>query len=274
MGAYREPDQRASTAALAYMPRGSILVGPFWGLSLTGSAGEGIRSIDPIYITQDAKTPFAHITSYEGGLSFGRRFLDTIDLAGSSVVFNTNVDRDLIFSPTSGTIQLDGPTTRIGSASTLRLTGPFYDVGANLTWVRATYQNTALLVPYVPDLVLRGDGAIFGTLPWHWARWRDHAAFAAFSLGATYVGPRPLPFGERSQTIFTVDAGVTLRWWFLETGIAVQNLFDTKYRLGEYNYASDFHTQTQPTLVPARTFAAGAPLTFLWSLALHYGDRR
>ncbi|HEX4458212.1 MAG TPA: TonB family protein, partial [Polyangia bacterium] len=121
MGAYREPDQRASTAALAYMPRGSILVGPFWGLSATGSAGEGIRSIDPIYITQDAKTPFAHITSYEGGLSYAHRFRESIDLAASSVVFNTNVDCDLIFSPTSGTIQLDGPTTRIGSASTARL---------------------------------------------------------------------------------------------------------------------------------------------------------
>jgi hypothetical protein len=129
-------------------------------------------------------------------------------------------------------------------------------------------------VPYVPDLVLRGDGALFGDLPWRWARWHDRPVFASLALGVTYVGPRPLPFGERSQSIFTVDAGVSLRWWFIETGIAAQNLLDTKYRLGEYNYASDFHSQTQPTLVPARAFTAGAPLTFMWSLALHYGDRR
>jgi len=44
--------------------------------------------------------------------------------------------------------------------------------------------------------------------------------------------------------------------------------------LGEYNYASDFHSQEFPTLVPVRHFSAGAPLTVLWSIAIHYGDRR
>jgi hypothetical protein len=98
--------------------------------------------------------------------------------------------------------------------------------------------------------------------------------FASLSAGVTYVGPRPLPYGERSDTIFTIDAGVTLRWWMFETGVSVQNLLDAKYRLGEYNYASDFHSQPFPTLVPVREFTAGPPLTLLWSFAIHYGDRR
>jgi iron complex outermembrane receptor protein len=273
-GAHREPDQRASTTSAAYMPRASILIGPWWGLSATGSVGQGVRSIDPIYITQDAKTPFASATSYEGGLSFARRFADTIDLSISSVFFDTKVDHDLIFSQTVGRNTLAGPTTRLGSASTLRLTGPFYDLGANLTYVRATFDADGLLVPYVPDLVFRADSALFATLPWRWARWRDKPLFASLALGVTYVGPRPLPYGARSDTIATVDASATLRWWLFETGVSVQNLFDTKYRLGEYNYASDFHSQPFPTLVPVRQFSAGAPLTFLVSFAIHYGDRR
>jgi TonB family protein len=274
-GAYRDPDQRASTVSAAYVPRASLLVGPFWGLGATGSVGQGVRSIDPIYIAQDAKTPFASITAYEGGLTFARRFgADSIDFSASSVVFDTQVDRDLIFSQTAGRNTLAGPTIRLGSASTLRVIGPFYDLGANFTYVRATFDDTHLLVPYVPDQVLRADTAIFGTLPWHWARWWDKPLFASLAFGITYVGPRPLPYGTRSDTIFTVDAGATLRWWIFETRISVQNLLDTKYRLGEYNYASDFHSQSFPTLVPVRHFAAGDPLTFLWSLAIHYGDRR
>ncbi|MCU1277945.1 MAG: TonB family protein / TonB-dependent receptor [bacterium] len=273
-GAHREPDQRASTQSAAYMPRGSVLIGPFWGLGATASVGQGVRSIDPIYITQDAKTPFASTTAYEAGLTFSRRFAETIDLSASSVFFDTKVDHDLIFSQTVGRNTLAGATTRLGSASTLRLTGPFYDLGANLTYVRATFDDTKLLVPYVPDLVLRVDTALFATLPWRWARWREKPLFASLALGVTYVGPRPLPYGVRSDTIATVDASATLRWWLFEVDASVQNLFDTKYRLGEYNYASDFHSQPFPTLVPVRHFTAGAPLTFLVSFAIHYGDRR
>ena len=140
--------------------------------------------------------------------------------------------------------------------------------------MHATFDDTHLLVPYVPDLVFRGDAALFGELPWRWARWLDKPVFASLAAGITYVGPRPLPYGARSDTIFTIDASATLRWWMFETGIAAQNLLDAQYRLGEYNYASDFHSQPFPTLVPVRHFTAGAPLTFLWSLAIHYGDRR
>ena len=46
-GPHRAPNQSATTSSAAYMPRGSLLVGPFWGLSLTASAGKGVRSIDP-----------------------------------------------------------------------------------------------------------------------------------------------------------------------------------------------------------------------------------
>jgi iron complex outermembrane recepter protein len=273
-GAHREPDQRASTQSAAYMPRGSVLIGPFWGLGATASVGQGVRSIDPIYITQDAKTPFASVTAYEAGLTFSHRFAESIDLSASSVFFDTHVDKELVFSQSAGRNTIGGASTRLGSASTLRLTGSFYDLGANATFVRATFDDTHLLVPYVPDLVLRVDSALFSTLPWRWARWRDKPLFASLAVGVTYVGPRPLPFGVRSDTIFTVDASATLRWWLFEVDASVQNLFDTRYRLGEYNYASDFHSQTFPTLVPVRHFTAGAPLTFLVSFAVHYGDRR
>src|SRR5262249_29528379 len=150
-------------------------------------------------------------------------------------------------------------------------TGPFYDLAANLTYVRATFDDTGLLVPYVPDLVLRADTALFGQLPWRWTRWRGKPLFGSLAAGITYVGPRPLPYGTRSDTIFTIDVNASLRWWIFEAQLAITNLANARYRLGEYNYASDFHSQPFPTLVPVRHFSAGTPQTILFSFAIHYG---
>ncbi|HZS36926.1 MAG TPA: hypothetical protein VFF06_08870, partial [Polyangia bacterium] len=273
--AHREPDQRAGTVSTAYMPRGSLILGPLWGVSASASAGTGVRSIDPGYVTQDAKTPFANVTAYEAGLGYNRKFRDdTIELNARSVFFETKVDRDLIFSQTAGRNVLGGSTTRIGSATSARLTGPFYDLAANLTYVKATFDDTHLLIPYVPDLVFRFDGALYGELPWKKLRIKEKPFRAALGAGFTYVGPRPLPYGARSDTIAVLDANATVGWWIFDLGVSVSNLFNTSYRLGEYNYASDFHSQTQPTLVPERHFSAGAPRTVLFSIKANYGGKK
>ena len=271
-GAYREPNQRVSTASTAFMPRASVIVGPFFGVSATASAGRGVRSIDPIFVAQDTNTPFASVAAYEGGLSYEHRFRPGIDLGASSVLFDTRVDHDLIFSQTVGRNILGGATTRIGSANSARLTGGFYDVAANVTYVHATFDDTHLLVPYVPDLVVRLDNSFFGNLPW-WTL-AGHTLRASFATGVTYVGPRPLPYDTRSDTIFTIDNNLTVGWSFVDLSLQVQNLLDARYRLGEYNYASDFHSQAFPTLVPDRHFSAGAPRIIFFSVALNYGGGR
>lgn len=273
-GAHREPNQYASTASTAFMPRGSLILGPLWGFGATVSAGTGVRSVDPQYITQDAKTPFASITAYEGGLNYARRFRESMDLKVSSVVFYTHVDHDLIFSETAGRNVLANGTTRLGNATAARFTGPFWDLGASFTYVRATFDDTHLLVPYVPDVVFRFDGALSGDLPWWLTKLRGHPLRASLGAGITYVGPRPLPYGDRSDTIFTLDASASVGWRFADFVLSTQNLLDTRYRLGEYNYASDFHSQQTPTLVPVRHFSAGAPRTILFSIVLNYGGHQ
>ena len=274
VGQHREPNQRASTVAAAYMPRGSLLVGPFYGVGITASAGQGVRSIDPIYVAQDQSAPFVRITSYEGGVTFQKRFKNYIDVAARSVAFYTGVERDLIFSQTVGRNTLAGPTTRVGSASSVRLTGPFFDLAASLTYVRATFVDDGLLIPYVPDLVFRADTAIFGDLPWKRAKIWNKPIHAAVAAGISYVGPRPLPYGERSDRIVTLDTNLSVGWWLFDLGLNVTNLLGNQYQLGAYNYASDFGSGSSPTLVPVRHFTAGAPRTVLFSLAVHYGGDR
>ncbi|MFI5308775.1 MAG: TonB family protein, partial [Polyangiales bacterium] len=257
-GAYREPVQAVSTVGAAESPRVSLLFGPFAGLGLSTSYGRGYRSIDPIYVSQDAKTAFASAQAIEAGLSFDRRF-GTVELGARSTLFQTRVDRDLIFSETAGRNILGGSTTRTGSANSVRVSGRFFDVATNFTYVHAVFDDTKLLIPYIPDVVFRLDGALFDDRLLPSVQPAGKPFRGRLSSGVTFVAPRPLPLGERGDALFTVDLNATLGWSVLELGLACTNLFDRRYRLGEYNYVSDFHSEPLPTLVPVRHFAAGAP---------------
>jgi hypothetical protein len=156
----------------------------------------------------------------------------------------------------------------------LRASSDWFDESANVTLVKSTYDDTHLLVPYVPDLVVRSDTAVWHGLPLRLGREPLRGALGA---GVTYVGRRPLPFGAVSGTIFTLDASATLGWTNFELGISVTNLFDAQYRLNEFNYASNFNPAGQsapsgpPTYVPARHFTAGPPRGVFATFAINLG---
>jgi hypothetical protein len=256
----------------AVLPKASVLVGPFERIAMSASYGKGVRSIDPNYITQDVKTPFASIEAYEMGASYAGP-AGPFDLTVRSVFFQTHVDRDYIFNQTVGRNVIGVGTTRTGWVGAARLTGDWFDQSANLTLVRSTYDDSHLLVAYVPDVVFRSDTAVWRNLPW---TLRGEPLEASLGVGASYVGRRPLPYGALSDTIFTIDANATIAWTSYELGLTVTNLLDTKYRLGEYNYVSNFSTtpgapEGPPTYVPSRLFTAGAPRGIFGTLAVHFG---
>jgi TonB family protein len=266
-GAHREPVQPVTTSSTALLPRVSALLTPVAHLTFTGSYGKGVRSIDPQFITQDVKTPFASATSVDLGASYTRD-LSGASLALRSGVFQTKVDKDLIFSESAGRNVLGGSSTRRGFIGAARLTAGGFDESVNATLVRATFDDTGDLIPYVPDLVVRSDTALWRELPW---RAGGVPLVASAGIGITYVGPRPLPFAERSDHIFTVDASVSLACRPLKLTVSATNLLDAHYRLSEFNYASDFRSQPAPTLVPERHFTAGAPREILLTLEVVLG---
>jgi hypothetical protein len=267
-GQYREPFQRSTTASGAIMPRATLLMGPFDHFAFTLSVGNGARSIDPIYVAQGANTPFVKVQSQDFGVSYDANLGESLNLSAKSVLFQTHVDQDLVFDPTEGRSTLSGGSTRTGGAISARALGSFFDLAANGTVVKAIFDDTHLLVPYVPDLVLRGDLAFFHPLPWLLAH---QPIRGTIGYGVSYVGRRPLPYGEVSDIIFVSDASLGLGWNIWNVRLAAQNLFGTQYKLGEYNYVSDFHSTPEPTLVPERMFTAGAPRTVLLSLSATFG---
>jgi outer membrane receptor protein involved in Fe transport len=249
------------------MPRATATIGPFRHLNLSVSYGEGVRSIDPGYISQDLDTPFASVRAYEGGLTYARH-VGPLEVSARSVVFQTKVDRDLVFSQTQGRNVLANGTTRTGWVSAVRLLGSFFDEAANLTFVRPTFDDTHLQIPYVPTLVFREDAGLFHELP---GRLAGAPVRASLGLGWTYVGRRALPYNQTSEVISVVDAtaAVASRGW--ELSLSATNLFDRRYRLAELNYASDFHSAPEPTLVASRHFTAGAPRGLFVSLSKNLG---
>lgn len=270
-GLYREPVQRSSTGDGAIMPRGTLIVGPFNHFEFTLSVGTGVRSVDPSYVAQGLLTPFVNIQSGDLGVTYAGQ-IGSVGLVAKSVFFQTHSGQDLIFDPSEGRSTLASGSTRDGWAGSARALGSFFDIAANATAVKAVFDDTHLLVPYVPDLVVRGDAAVFHDLPW---RLRGEPIRATAGYGVSYVGRRPLPYSEFSDIIFISDASVSLAWSLFDVRLAAQNLFNSKYRLGEYNYASNFNPiyspGAPPTLAPERAFTAGAPRTLLLSLSATFG---
>lgn len=269
LGLYRDPSERNSTSGQALMPRGTVLVGPFSGVTLSGAVGTGIRSIDPQFITENLKAPFASIFAWEAGANWQPRY-ENIEANVRAVAFGTRVDKDLVFSAQEGRGVIGGSTSRLGALLAGRLRGSFYDVAGNVTYVQSKFDDTQLLVPYVPDLVLRLDGGVFRALPRVLPL--GTPLKGRMGLGVTYVGRRALPFGQRSDVIFVVDASAELSWRQVSLGVSATNLLDSRYRQVQLNHASDFHTTGNlPTLVPAIHFVAGAPRALLITLGLHLG---
>ena len=275
-GVYREPFQRSTTGSGAVMPRGTLVVGPTEHFEFTASVGNGIRSVDPSYVSQGLATPFVSVQSRDVGVSYEREIGTYASIAAKSVFFQTHVDEDLIFDPTQGRNTLAGGSSRTGWSGSTRVLGSFFDVAANATLVRAVFDETGacapscgLLVPYIPDLVLRGDAVLFHELPW---RFGHKPIRATLGYGVSYVGRRPLPYGDVSDVIFLSDASLGVGWSVWNVRLVAQNLLDSRYRLGEYNYASDFHKLLpEPTLAPERSFTAGAPRTIMLSLSATLG---
>lgn len=266
-GDYREPSQGVGAQGMAFLPRSAVLFGPFDNFLFSVAYGRGARAIDPVFVNADTATPVAELSAYEGGVQWAKS-LESSTMILRSVFFRTEVEQDLIFSQTEGRNTLADGTSRTGWSGSMRWTGTWFDTNDTLTVVRATFDDTGLLIPYVPPLVLRSDSAVHSDLPWKIGSRPLHGALA---LGCSVISPRPLQYDEWSEEIFTLDTAASLEFSPFEFELSVENLLDRRYRIAEYNYASDFGSQAAPTLVPSRHFAAGAPRTFMLTLAMTLG---
>jgi TonB family protein len=258
---------RTSAVNSAFLPRVSVLLGALDGFTLVGSYGRGVRSLAIDEVASNPSSPLATIDSYEGGLSYARS-TSFGTFTARSVFFSTRSSQDEIFDPTVGRTVETGATTRTGWVGALRFTGSFLDWAANASAVNGIVDATHEAIPYVPHVTARSDTAVFGNLPW---LIQGYPVRASLGPALTYVGVRSLPFGEESSPYLLVDAALKFDWRPFELALTATNLFNVEYRLSEFTFVSDFHTQTQPTLTPERSFTAGAPRMLFATLSAVFG---
>jgi iron complex outermembrane recepter protein len=273
-GAYRDPSQRTLGSAFAAMPRASLLVGPWQGFTASFSYGTGGRSADPESVADGDGPLFATVQSFQGGIAYAGRLGDAktgeVKVDARSDFFDTYINEDTIFSETEGRTIPTKATSRTGWAGSVRVTGGFFDELASLTLTRAIYDDTRLPLPFTPTSVFRSHTMLFGRVGR--VAGRDLTATAGGTV--TYIGPRPLPYAQTSDPFVTVDVTGSLRWAVFELAIASTNVLDARYELGQYDYVSDWHTQTPADPSPERHFSAGAPRGVFVTLGVTLGDGR
>lgn len=255
------PRGRREAQGFTVGPRVTLELDAGRGVSVLGSFGKGFRSPQALSLGDGESAPFATVLAGELGARLRTRAVQAT-LTG----FATHVDRDLVFVPELGTnvvIDASAATTRLGVGASVRVTpARGVELTASGTWARATFDASGLLVPYVPPLVLRADVAFARDV----GRVARRPVTLMAGVGATVLGPRPLPFSETTDPVLVIDAGVSARYAFVELGLSARNLTDARWRDGVFNYVSSFERGADVSRVPAQHFSAGRPLTVLGTL--------
>ena len=264
--------ERSDAVGVMPSPRISVEVRLVDGLSWMTAFGLGARSSDGAALSQGELAPFALVVSAESGFRYVKR--GPVGIEARASAFATRVERDLVFEPTTGRNQALGTSNRAGLFGLARVTWlKWLDVNATISYTRGhlpaagtpwyeLFSGPAL--PYVPRWLGRIEavGQYDVTLLRERFTLTGGAAFWA-------IGARPLPLERFAEPVALLDLNARVRWRFLELGVMLDNVFDTRWRQSEFNYASNFSDPgAAPSQLATRHFAAGPPRTWRLSLAI------
>ena len=249
----------------------------FGGLHWLSAYGVGTRSSDAIALSQGEFAPFARVQSAETGLRLSWDGIGGLfGFDARAMTFYTHVQRDLVFDETQARNVAVGESNRYGAMGIVRAkVASWLDSQVSVTWAEAHLPpsdagafdwSAGPRLPYVPRLVVRGDATVFHDF---WIR--NQPFDYSIAAGVSHVAPRPLPLGTFGTRYTVVDLGARLRWRWIEGGIEVQNLFDSRYHQFELFYPSNFESPSaRPSMLPALHFVAGPPLTAMGTLTLYF----
>lgn len=272
------PGFRRTAAGVAGGPRATLEGTATSWLKLAASYGEGYRSPQARQLDEGEQAPFTKVRSFEAGATF----LERGPLRVTTTAYRTDLSYDLAFDPHEARLERIGPTTRQGFVAYLVAEPtPFLHAALSATYVHATLDGppaatpenptpafvSGQRLPYVPPVVVRSDVALDHELG-HLA---GHAVKGTLGWATTFLGPRPLPYGLSSPSVFLVDARASVRRDFLELAVDAQNLLGREYATTEYAFVSNWQAGTEaPSRLPARHITAGAPRTVFASATVYF----
>jgi TonB family protein len=268
---------RRTAAGIVAGPRLAATGKPTEWFDIIGSYGEGFRSPQARTLSEGEIAPFSKVRSVDFGLRF--RLFPEEQLKLTLTGYRTWLNNDVFFEAAEGRLENIGPTSRTGFVFYAATNPVPWLVGAlSLTYVRAvlegppppTVENPTPpfdegdLLPFVPPWVIRLDVGAGDDLVDLW----KYPLHGHIGLGYTYLGARPLPFGQFADPFSLLDLSARLSWWFLELGFQVFNLLDKQYAGNEFAFVSDWDPLAVPSRLPARHISAGRPRTFFFTLGI------
>ncbi len=271
------PGFRRSAIGATVGPRASVEVQSLDWFGVLASYGEGYRSPQARTLADGESAPFAKVRSGDAGVRL--RFGSPLDvtLAG----YATHLSDDVAFDASEGRLERVGPTRRLGAVGYALSRPVDWFVGA----LSVTYVDAVLLeappptaeepdppfvdgqsLPFVPPWVIRLDSVVETELG---DATGAHALVGRVGAGFSFLAGRPLPFDQRGEAVYLLDASAGLGWGPVDLNLSAFNLLDLNYAAREYFFVSDWSPDEPVSRVPARHIAAGAPFSLLATVGVN-----
>jgi len=264
---------RRSAFGVAFGPRTSAEVRPLEWLSLLLAYGEGYRSQQARTLEDGEETPFTKVRSADVGARFDWGPPLRLSVGG----FFTHLSDDVVFHPEEGHLERTGASRRVGATARLSSRASFLVESLSFTFVDARLLEPppptehepqpsfteGEKVPFVPPVVVRADLGTEHTLsePVGLGKLRARTGF-----GLSFLGSRPLPYGDTAKPVLLVDASIGAGWGPLSITLEGYNLLDDDDATAEYNFPSHWDPSAPRSDTPARHLAAGAPRSWMLTL--------
>ena len=220
--------------------------------------GRGFRSPEARAFTLPTQAPAdTDLKLYAGGKPFmtvtettevGARVRpsELFDIGAS--LFGIWIGRESLFDHVSGfNVELGG-TRRLGVEGDIQIhPTKWLDLGVDVTAVHARFRDSGARIPGAPPLFVQLQAAL------------NHPKGFRAGLRWFVLGPRPLTYGASAGATTVMDLSLGYRMRFVQLDLAVDNVLNTKWREGEYNFASCWDPTERCSKIPAINYVAGPP---------------
>lgn len=245
-----------SRAALAPRFAAQALLGPRW--QLFAAYGRGLRPPEARAFTLPEQVPEnVDLDEYAGGqprmtladnAEVGARWQPAEFIDVGAAVFGTWIGRESVFDHVSGFNVELGPTQRLGVEADVQIRPTSWlGLGVSMVGNHARFTHTGAPVPGAPPVLAQVQGTLM-----HPKGWR--AGVRGFAMGR-----RPLSYGATAGALAVLDASVGYQWRWLGIDLSIDNVLGSKWRDGEYHFASYWDRSEDASRLPTIHYVAGPP---------------
>lgn len=226
---------------MTFSPKATLVVSPHRKVDLFVNFGRGFHSNDGRGVVRavDPVTPLTPALGYEVGAR--TRLFSRLDLAAS--FWGLDLDSELVWVGDEGTTEASNPSRRLGFEFEGRL--------RILDWLFADLDVTVNDAKFTQNA---GNGNSVALAP----RLTFAAGLSAVtpfglrgSLRFTGIGPRPATEDDflTAQGSYLLDAFIGYRWRFIELGLSLENMTNSRYKAAQFATTSRLRTEP-PTGAP------------------------